>query len=170
MARKAPGNQVNRSGLAGTFGVSLPTIDNWVSKGAPVVSKGGRGVEWVFDTAEIARWLRDQALADAGSDNIELDDIEKRTKRARMLEAELSLAVARKEVAPIREFERASAAMDAAVRANVMNVPARAVLQLLGETDETRFKKVLRAELTLALETAAATDLSADEPDDEDDE
>lgn len=148
------------------FGVSMPTIDAWVRNGLPAVTRGGPGVQWVFDTAEVARWTRDRAVAEAGGgEDTDEDQIERRTKRAKMLEAELSLAIARKQVAPIREFERASAAMDAAIRANVMNVPARAVLQLLGETDETRFKQVLRAELVIALETAASTDLS---PEDED--
>ena len=41
------------------------------------------------------------------------------------------LAKAKGEVAPISEMERVWAAQDAATRANIMNVPGRAVLQLL---------------------------------------
>jgi hypothetical protein len=40
-----------------------------------------------------------------------------------------------------------------------VNVPQRVVVQLIGETDETRFKDVLRAELALALEATANADL-----------
>jgi hypothetical protein len=47
-----------------------------------------------------------------------------------------------------------------------MNVPQRVVIQLLGETNETRFKEVLRAELTLALQAAAEADLTLADEDD----
>lgn len=38
------------------------------------------------------------------------------------------------------------------LRQNILGVPQRAVLQLLGETDEMAFKEKLRAEIVLALE------------------
>jgi phage terminase Nu1 subunit (DNA packaging protein) len=135
----------------------------------PVVQRGSRGVEWVFDLAEVIRWRVDRAAKDAAADAPDgLEEIEKRTAAAKMLKAELELAQARGDVAPIREFERAQAKAFAEVRANVMNVPQRVVIQLLGETNETRFKEVLRGELTLALQAAAEADLTlADEGDDE---
>jgi phage terminase Nu1 subunit (DNA packaging protein) len=71
-------------------------------------------------------------------------------------------------VAPIDEFERARALENATVRANVMNVPSRAVSQLIGETDEARFKEVLAAELIQALESAAATDIELDDEEGDD--
>lgn len=80
--------------------------------------------------------------------------------------AELELSLLRGDIAPIREFERVQAATNAAIRANVMNVPGRAVLQLLSCTDETEFKTKLRAELVMALETVAQADI--DLPDDDD--
>jgi phage terminase Nu1 subunit (DNA packaging protein) len=164
MATNSKGQLVNRSGLADVFGVALPTIDGWVKSGCPCVKRGGRGQEWQFNTADISIWLRDRAVSDATGD-VALEDreIDRRTKMAKMLTAELELSIAKGEVAPVREFERASAMMDAAIRANVMNVPGRAVLQLLGCTDEAEFKTKLRAELVLALETAASTDIEIDD-------
>lgn len=161
------GVKLNRAGLAEHLGVSLPTIDRWGKEGMPVVQRGSRGVEWVFDLAEVIRWRVDRAAKDAASDAPDgLEEIEKRTAAAKMLKAELELAQARGDVAPIREFERAQAKAFAEVRANVMNVPQRVVIQLLGETNETRFKEVLRGELTLALQAAAEADLTlADEED-----
>ena len=44
-----------------------------------------------------------------------------------------------------------------------MNVPQRAVLQLLGETDERVFKEKLKAELVLALETSAQDELEQED-------
>jgi phage terminase Nu1 subunit (DNA packaging protein) len=163
------GVKLNRAGLAEHLGVSLPTIDRWGKEGMPVVQRGSRGVEWVFDLAEVIRWRVDRAARDAADDAPDgLDEIEKRTAAAKMLKAELELAQARGDVAPIREFERAQAKAFAEVRANVMNVAQRVVIQLLGETNETRFKEVLRGELTLALQAAAEADLTlADDGDDE---
>lgn len=47
----------NKQGCAAHFNVSLPTIDAWVRKGAPVVQRGGSGVPWQLDLSDIARWL-----------------------------------------------------------------------------------------------------------------
>lgn len=140
--------------------MSPPTVDGWVRNGCPIEKRGSRGVQAEFDTAKVARWLKDRAVADATGDTQQDEaEIDRRTKRAKMLHQELELAKARGEVAPIREFERVQAARYAITRANVMNVPARAVLQLLGCTDEAEFKAKLRKELTLALETAASATL-----------
>lgn len=92
-----------------------------------------------------------------GSDDSPVDfNVEKAllTKAQRERE-ELDLAVARREVAPVADFERAQARAFAQIRANVLNVPQRVVMQVLGETDETRFKAALRRELVSALEESA---------------
>ena len=169
MATNSKGQIVNRSGLADVFGAALPTVDTWVKAGCPCVKRGGRGQEWQFNTADVSNWLRVRDVADATGD-VALEDreIDRRTRMAKMMTAELELAIAKKEVAPVREFEKACAMQDAAIRANILNVPGRAVLQLLGCTDETEFKAKLRAELVLALETAAEAeiDITDDEIDD----
>jgi len=159
---------VNRTQLADVFGCSMPTVDGWVRKGCPVVQRGTRGVEWQFDTAAVAKWRQQIALEDAtGDTQQDADEIDRRTKRAKMRQAELEVAKEIGLVAPIREFERVQAARYAVVRQNILNVPARAVLQLLGCTDESTFKQVLRHELTQALEQSAAASLDVPEDDDE---
>lgn len=163
------GVKLNRSGLAEHMDVSLPTIDRWVKDGMPVVTRGSRGVEWAFDLAEVISWYTRRQVDAAGGAVDDLAEIEKRTARAKMEQAELALADARKLVAPIREFERAQAAIFAEIRTNVMNVPQRVVVQLLGCTDEVEFKQKLRAELTLALEAAATAQLVLDDDETEDD-
>ena len=167
MAYKGKGQIVTRAGLADVFGVALPTIDGWVRSGCPFIQRGGRGKEWQFNTADVASWLKEKAKEEsvgAGPIDIEEARLRKLTAEAEM--AELELAKARKEVAPIREFELAQSSIMAAIRQNVMNVPSRAVLQLLGCTDESEFKSKLRTELVLALETAAEADLDVSEDDD----
>jgi len=163
------GVKLNRSGIAEAMGVSLPTIDRWVREGCPVVQRGQRGVEWIFDSSDVIKWWGDRRAADAaGSAPTDLAEIDKRTRQAAMQRAELELAKAKGEVAPISEFERAQARAFAEVRANVMNVPQRVVVQLLGETNETVFKQKLAAELRLALESSANAALTLGEDDDSD--
>lgn len=159
------GVKLNRAGLAEHMGISLPTVDRWVKEGMPVVQRGSRGVEWAFDLSEVIRWWGDRKVEAATGATDDLEEIEKRTARAKMEKAELELAKAKGEVAPVREFERAQARIMAAIRQNVMNVTSRAVLQLLGETNETAFKQKLRAELTLALEQSAEAEIDLGEDD-----
>lgn len=165
------GVELNRADLANHMGVSPPTIDAWRKDGMPVKRRGSKGVEWAFDLAEVIKWRTDRAVAAAaGTGPSDLDEIERRTKQAKMHQEELALAKLRGEVAPIEEFKRAQAARYAMIRANLMNVPARAVLQLLGETDEGAFKRKLKAEIQLALETAANAELEISEDETTDDE
>lgn len=152
------------------MGVSLPTVDRWIRDGCPVKQRGAKGIPWEFDLAAIVAWWGDnQRKAAAGQAPTDMEDAKRRKVAAEAEMAELELARARGLVAPIEEFRRAQEARAAIIRVNVMNVPQRAVLQLLGETDETIFKKKLRAELTLALETAAnaALDIQEDAQDEE---
>lgn len=170
---KGRGNKVNRTELAATFGVSLPTVDQWVRDGCPFDQRGaGRGKPWVFDTADVAAW-REARARDDGTD-ADGADLKRHAERlkARKLTAEAGLAeleLAKKMglVAPVDEFERAQAKMFAVVQQNVLNVVQRAAISLLGETDEARFKEVLRKELADALEKAAAAEIE-DDPDGED--
>lgn len=162
---------VNRAELSQAMGVSLPTVDRWVRDGMPVKQRGTKGVPWEFVLADVVSWWGDrqrQAAAGAAPTNSEDAKLRKLIADAEL--AELELAKAKGEVAPVRDFERAQARAMAMIRQNIMNVPARAVLRLLGETDETTFKATLRAELTLALEQSAnAADLTADDDETDDD-
>ncbi|MGQ7247212.1 helix-turn-helix domain-containing protein [Halomonas sp. V046] len=169
MAFKGKGREVNREELAETFGVSLNTISSWVRNGCPFDQKGRQGKPWKFNTRDVSEWLRDQARMEAaGEAPLDEYDLKLRKLAAETAQAELELAAARKQVAPIEEFERARALENATVRANVMNVPSRVVSQLIGETDEGRFKQILAAELIQALEAAADADIELGEGDDDD--
>jgi phage terminase Nu1 subunit (DNA packaging protein) len=149
--------------------VSLPTVDTWVRAGCPIERKGSKGVQSEFDTAKVAKWLRDRAVSDAtGDQQQDAAEIDRRTKRAKMRQAELELAKELGQVAPVAEFERVQAARAAMVRTNVLNVRNRATLRLLGETDEATFKQILGEELTLALRTAYETKLELPEDDEPD--
>lgn len=155
------GVKVNRSDLAAHIGVSLPTIDRWIKDGMPVVRRGGRGVEWEFDLADVIRWRLDVTREAAGGGAADLNEIEKRTAAAKMLKAELELAKARGEVAPLDQIERNLCKVFAEVRANMRNIPGAVSSLIIGETDERRLKEVLLAEIDKALESLATSDLTA---------
>ncbi|UYF76558.1 terminase small subunit [Acinetobacter ursingii] len=165
MAESKKGQIVNRTGLSEVFGVALTTIDSWVRQDCPVVVRGrGKGQEWQFNTAQIAKWLQDKAADDAtGEIPDDINLLKLRKAKAETELAELELAEKKGQVALIAEFERAQAVVFGIIRSNMMNIPQRAVLQLLGETDARIFKEKLKAEIVLALETAAEAELEDDE-------
>ena len=167
MAYTGKGRVVNREELAEIEGVSLNTITTWIRQGCPYIQKGRQGKPWQFNTMDVGEWRIQKAREDATGDQpMDEQELKLRKLAAETNKAELELAEARQQVAPIEEFERARALENATVRANVMNVPSRVVTQLIGETDEGRFKDVLRSELVQALESAADSEVDL-EPEEE---
>lgn len=69
--------------------------------------------------------------------------------------AELEYAKAKGLVAPISECQKEWENYCATLRAGMLNIPTRAVMSLLNEPDERRFKAVLTDEIKLALTAAA---------------
>lgn len=163
MAYTGKGTLVNRAALADFFGVSLVTIDNWVRGGCPVVTRGSRGVEWQFNTADVRKWredeIRKESTGDAKQDE---NKLRQRRASAETARAELELAKELQLVAPVEQMERAVAKVMAEICQRMRNIPGRAVTRLIGETDERRFKAVLREEIDAALEAAAEVDVTAD--------
>jgi phage terminase Nu1 subunit (DNA packaging protein) len=171
MSAKGKGQLVNRSGVADMFGVALTTVDTWVRAGCPVVQRGSRGVEWSFNTADVARWREDErAKQAAGAAPQDEDELRKRRMVAETLTAELTLAKARGEVAPIDQVERMMARAFAEVRAGMRNIPGRVVSLLIGETNERQFKQVLKDEIDQVLESLSNADISNSQEKDEEDD
>lgn len=160
MAEKIKGREVNRSGLADVFGVSLPTVDNWRRAGCPVLANGGSGKSYSFDTAVVADWLRERAVRSATGEAAQTeDDLKLRKLEAETVMAELELAKARGEVAPVDQMERMIAHAFSEVRAGMRNIPGRVVSLLIGESDQRQFKRVLLEEIDQVLTALANADL-----------
>lgn len=169
------GAEVNRAQLANHFGVAKTTVDDWVQRGCPVEQRGSRGVPWKFNTAEIFKWLDQQARAEtAGVQIATTDELRRRKLAAETGSAELAYSKEAELVAPIEQIERAMIKAFGEVRGSLRRVlPARAARRLVGETNETRFKTVLLEEIDHCLEALADEDLinEADlDLEDEDDE
>lgn len=140
--------------------MALPTVDMWRKDGCPVVTMGGRGKEWEFDTAEVATWLRERDVRAATGDKVtDKDELQRRKLAAETEKAELELAKAKGEVAPLDQVERAVARAFAEVRAGMRNLPQRTVSMLIGETDERRFKSVMMGEIDEVLKSLVTASL-----------
>lgn len=48
--------KANKAQAAEFFAVSLPTVNAWIQKGAPVLQRGDRGIPWVLDLLALAEW------------------------------------------------------------------------------------------------------------------
>lgn len=171
MAAKGKGQVCNRGEVAEFFGVTPPTVDGWVRAGCPIVSKGQRGVSSQFNTAEVANWLRMKAREEgSGTALADESELKRRKLSAETAMAELELAKARGQVAPLDQVERMVSRAFAEVRAGLRNIPSRVVSSLIGETNERQFKRVLLEEIDQALEALANADLSPAEEQEEGEE
>jgi phage terminase Nu1 subunit (DNA packaging protein) len=171
MAR-GKGQKVNRRDLASIFGASLPTVDTWVAEGCPYDQEGGRGREWIFDTADVSRWLQERATRDAGGTDVQDEaQLKKRKLRADVKLAELELLKACGQVAPVDQVERVLSRVLAEIQSTMRGpLVTRLVTQCIGETDERAFKRVALAEIDTVLEALADLDVTVDDvpTDDED--
>lgn len=169
MTTKGKGQIATRAGVADLWGVALTTVDTWVRNGCPVVQRGSRGIEWQFNTADVARWREDErAKQAAGAAPQNDEELDRRRKVADTLTAELTLAKARGEVAGVDQVERMMARAFADVRAGMRNIPGRVVTLIVGETDERKIKQVLKDEIDQVLESLANASLA--DPNEDDDE
>lgn len=173
------GKIVNRTELAATFGVSMPTVDRWLTNGMPIVTAGKRGVSAEFNTADCFEWLRNNAV-DEATGKVLADDatIERRMKTAKMVRAELDLEKEKGTLAPIAQMEGAVANVFANLRAKMRIIPSRAYGALVGEDDEGKWKETLMLEIDGALTECSIShlfdgpmeDMEADDDGSEDEE
>lgn len=161
------GKLVNKAELAEIFGVAMPTIDDWVKRGCPAVERGAKGRAWTFNTSDVRQWRDDDIRRNSASDaDSSIEELKRRKLAAETVAAELELAISKSEVAPLDQMERGIERAFEEVKASMRNVPSRASRMIVGETDETRIRTTLMAEIEQALEVLSETDLvTADEID-----
>lgn len=53
---ESPYSRVNKKQAADFFRVNHKTIDNWIRRGAPVVTRGGLGKPWELNLLELVQW------------------------------------------------------------------------------------------------------------------
>jgi len=126
------GIEVNKAGLAETFGVTLPTVNAWMKKGAPFIEMGGAGKQWLLNTADISRWREQQAMVNAIGDSrdMDFDEARRRKTAAEASMAELELAVQKGELVEIESVADTVGQDYANCRAKLLNITARLIGEL----------------------------------------
>jgi len=159
--------RLNKTQVSDLLGCTLPTVDAKVRRGMPFEERGRRGgKDWVFDSAAVVEWERQQAVLNSGgSGGADEDELKRRKLAAETGKAELELAKAKGEVAVLADVERAVARAFAEVRVSMRNIPQRVVVSLIGEQNETRIKKLLLEEIDQALQVLADTEILAEDDD-----
>lgn len=136
-----------------------------------VIPKSDRGrYDLVGAVQGYVRYLQDRSITPGNAGTVDYHAEKARLTKAQADTAEIELAKLRGDLASIDDFERAQAVSAATIRTNIMSVPQRVVIRLLGETNEARFKETLKQELALALETAANAELGTMDDFSEDEE
>ncbi|NLP64297.1 terminase small subunit [Paraburkholderia sacchari] len=147
---------LSRADLSAYCGIDPKTLDAWVRDGCPILREGSRGVAAQFNSADVWRWreerLRSKLVAPVQQRR---EELELRKLEAQTVSAELEMERDKGAIAPVDEFERATAKLMTAIRTNMLNVVRHAELSLLGETDRTKFAATLRRHITDGLQSAA---------------
>jgi len=153
--------KVNRVELARFLDCSLPTVTSKVTKGMPYLEKGGRGKEWMFDTADVITWIKNQAIIDAVGDLTQVDEDELKIRRlaAETGKAELELAKMRGEVGLISDFEKTTRDICIAISACMLLVPGRCSMQIVGLDNESEIKRIINDEIRQGLSESAEIEI-----------
>ncbi|MCW2248282.1 phage terminase Nu1 subunit (DNA packaging protein) [Azospirillum fermentarium] len=164
--------KVNRAGLADCFGVSLPTVDAWLRKGMPFERRGARGVDWQFDTADVAKWREEQvqAAVDDALKDLSIDQLQKRKLMAETSILERRDRLEAKEIFEGSDVERLIAEAVGKCRTRFLAIPTDAADLLVGMTSAAEVRAVLdRLVLDALAELAAMDGIAGTDQDDGDD-
>jgi phage terminase Nu1 subunit (DNA packaging protein) len=113
----------NKAQAAEFFGISLPGFENWVRRGCPIVQKGSRGVPWIFDLLEVAKW---RFLSSGASQEEVPPEKMLPSDRKAWYESEKKrreLQVMDRELIPVEEVERVVATAFAAISSDIRSLP-----------------------------------------------
>ena len=169
MTNPTKGKILGKQEIADLFGVAETTVDNWVRRGCPVITRGSKGRAWEINTVAVSDWLRQRDLEQATGNNLnDEQELKRRKLAAETQKAEMEMLKAKGELVPLRQLERALANTFAELKTNMRNIPRRTATSIVGETDEIRIKEVLLAEVDQALEVLSQFTLDEPEADDDD--
>ncbi|QCU53381.1 hypothetical protein FFM54_29265 [Burkholderia pseudomallei] len=137
--------EVTDADLAAMFGMTT----RWVRQRAEdgVITRIGRNKYPLGDSVQALI-----AYQTGGELGEEINRARLRKLNADASRAEHALDVERRKYVLVDDVERAWGHITMGLQRNLMNVPGRAVLQLLHETDEATWKQKLKAEIISALE------------------
>lgn len=97
----------------------------------------------------LARVVRPWGVS--GTADVGIEELKRRKIAGEATTAELAVALAMKEVAPVADFERAMISAFSKVRARMRQLPPKLALLIIGLTDEGDIRELLRHEIDEAL-------------------
>lgn len=162
---------VNMTELTNMLGVHKNTVFDWMKAGmpvsvrAPVGTRGGHK----FLMSDVLDWHKSRAVIQATGSN-ELMSADEAKRRKLMAEAglqEIELNKRKGDVIELSEVEKKLSNTFAVIRSNMLKVSDRTAIRLIGETDETRIKKIIREEINQALDALSTWNTYEDEVQDD---
>ena len=156
------GRSVNRAELAAICGVTVVTIDAWRAKGCPYVERGGRGKEWIFDTAAVIDWRLQRAVTDAvsgyqdESGKVSAEEADRRKKVANAITAEIAADEALRQVISLHDAEAANTAFCQVLRSGLSNAAAKIAGRATTITSAPEIQEMTEQELNRAFAAAKA--------------
>ncbi len=154
MPRNGTGHIAGLGEIADIFGVSQATVKVWIKKGLKPLKQGGKGVSWAFRTSDVHKWLMEnEATKHANASDAK--QLQIRKLEAETISAELNLAKAKGEVAPVDDMKRLVTNAFLDVKARLRIIPERASIKLIGLNNETDIKCVLLKEIDKSLTALA---------------
>lgn len=114
--------RANKAQAAEFFDISLPTLESWMRKGAPVIQRGSRGISWILDLNAVARWHY-EGRAEMGE--IDPDAMSPADRKA-WYEGESKkrdLQIRDRELIPVAEVERTISVAFAAIAQDIRAIP-----------------------------------------------
>ena len=135
--------------VAEIFGAAPSTIESWVRKGCPRISKGAPGRQAQYDTVEVYRWLIGGQELDLNQERAKLA-VEQR-KRIEMQNEEAS-----GRLIDTAEVHKAWTKYVAACRAKLLAMPTKLAPVMLGVTSPTEAKDLIKKAVYEALDELAA--------------
>lgn len=161
----------NKSELAGIFGVTIQTIDQWVRDGLPAVERSDRkGVEWKFETSQAINWKiehairRDREGRRKGPGGVAPSDDPIKNAQVRKLIAEAEIkeqkaALAKREVVRVEDASLVLSTAIANAKNKFMGLGAKVAPLVSIETEEMPCREIVDAAVREALEELADVSL-----------
>jgi phage terminase Nu1 subunit (DNA packaging protein) len=163
-----PGNIVSLGEFAELIGRTDPTVRNYIRRGMPIETQGGRGKGHEIDTAAAIEWMvQDRIKEVAGPSNLNSFDAARTRKEVANADiAEMDLAERRGELVRLAAIGKVFANAVARSRARLLAIPTKVAPIVVGQ-------KIAEAKATIedalhdALNELGKAELETDVVDDE---
>lgn len=134
----------NRTETSQVFGISFPTIDQWVKDGCPH-KRVGRNVIFVF--SEVFKWRLGRVTGEISSEKIELTEERAKLAKAQRERIEMEMAERGGELCEVAEVRAKTYDHLRTFRDGMMALPPRLAPLLVGATDQHTIERTLSREM-----------------------